>query len=437
MDLTGWLRGRMAIVPLLVVAPGATGVRVAVECVVRENGWRWADSPAAANLLIVAGRGDAEFEDAVGSVHETMPLPGIRVDIHEPHCAAAELAAARDGLRFGAGGGELPSHPAHLRSRQAPARAAHPAEDGDLPRSAGHAGCARMEHGGTGAHGEPDADDERGERSARDENGGHGHGGHGHEGMEMPGGLAMAERAADRDGLTLDEVTVSLGPVLLWWPAGLVVTARVQGGIVSSAEVSTLAAPEGAESFWLEPWVGRVEAGDGGRMRRRYAVARRVDSVATLLTVAGWEDAAVAGRLLRDRVLAAGPADAVEALGHRWIRRVRRSRTLRWSLRGVGTIADGPGAPPGLAGDTADRLDAWLTDIGQLLSNRASVEWNAAIARRTADFLATETTRTTWTLAALPELLTGVTLAEARLIVAGLDPDPDVLCHAPREVVHG
>ncbi|WP_282777964.1 hypothetical protein [Nocardia sp. CC201C] len=103
----------------------------------------------------------------------------------------------------------------------------------------------------------------------------------------------------------------------------------------------------------------------------------------------------------------------------------------------MGTIADGPGMPPGLAGDTADRLDAWLTEIGQLLSNRASVEWNAAIARRTADFPATETTRTTWTLAALPELLAGVTLAEARLIVAGLDPDPDVLCHAPREVVHG
>ncbi|MBF6180093.1 hypothetical protein [Nocardia otitidiscaviarum] len=246
----------------------------------------------------------------------------------------------------------------------------------------------------------------------------------------------MAERGADRDGLMLDEVTVVLGPVLASWPAGLVVTARVQGGIVSSATVSALARPEGVESYWLGPWAGGGSAVRGGGARRWYA-ARRVDSAATLLSIAGWEDAAAAGRLLRDRVLTGGPGSSEEALGRKWIRRVRRSRTLRWSLRGVGTIADGPAVPPGLAGDTADRLDAWLTEIGQLLSNRASVEWNAAIARRTADFPATETTRTTWTLAALPELLAGVTLAEARLIVAGLDPDPDVLCHAPREVVHG
>ncbi|WP_306362839.1 hypothetical protein [Nocardia sp. CC227C] len=357
--------------------------------------------------------------------------------------------------------------------------------------------------------------------------------------MEMPGGLAMAERAADRDGLTLDEVTVSLGPVLASWPAGLVVTARLQGGIVTGATVSTLAVPEGVESFWLQPWAGRTGVVDGGRVRRRYAAARRVDSVAMLSAVAGWGDVAWAGWRLRDLLLtdrgmgaargseagvraACGDFDADEkALGHRWIRRIRRSRTLRWSLRGVGTVADGPGVPPGCAGDTWDRLDARLAEIGCLLSGSGTIasgidrsdrapggrdtmatprdrgsagpdeaatwnrqragrdrevprdrlvaegdreatrdrklaepDWDTAegdteVAERdrglaerdraaggwAAELPALEVARVEWIVAVLPELLTGVTLAEARLIVAGVDPDLDVL--ASREVGRG
>ncbi|WP_280357982.1 hypothetical protein [Nocardia otitidiscaviarum] len=275
----------------------------------------------------------------------------------------------------------------------------------------------------------------------------------------MPGGLAMAERAADRDGLTLDEVTVSLGPVLSSWPAGLVVTARVQGGIVSRATVSVLAAPKTAESFWLQPWVGRGGAAADGRVRRRYAAARQVDSVATLLTVAGWEDAAWAGRRLRDMLLtgAGGGAGATipsgsevggggaatdeKTLGHRWIRRMRRSRTLRWSLRDVGAVVNGPGVPRDLVGDTWDRLDARLAEIGRSLSgswwDREVAGHDRATAGWAADFAAVEKARADWIVGALPELLTGVTLAEARLIVAGLDPDLDLSRWASREGAHG
>lgn len=72
-------------------------------------------------------------------------------------------------------------------------------------------------------------------------------------------------------------------------------------------------------------------------------------------------------------------------------RRVGRSPILRWMTRG----------------DVKDRLDGWLREIG------AALDGEAVPPREPWEEL----------LAVLPSLLEGAELAEARLIVASLDPD--------------
>jgi hypothetical protein len=83
---------------------------------------------------------------------------------------------------------------------------------------------------------------------------------------------------------------------------------------------------------------------------------------------------------------------------------------LRWLLADVGSIPAGPAA---LTGDALDRLRRWLDPFPE---------------PPTAD-------ETQWTLDNLPALLAGTELATARLVVASLDPDLDLLTHD--ETHHG
>lgn len=186
--------------------------------------------------------------------------------------------------------------------------------------------------------------------------------------------VGMADRADDRDGLRLDVLHVPLGPVLADWPAGLRVDLTLQGDVVQAAEVTAVDTADG--SFW-----------DGaGRL-----AASRLDSLSRLLRVAGWEAAGERAAVLRDEALAGVPDEMLAKKFRPFARRVARSWTLRWMTRGVG-----------------DRLDGWLRDIGGVLEGRAAGR-----------------PREPWRdlLAALPSLLEGTELGEARLIVAGLDPD--------------
>ncbi|UUV35899.1 hypothetical protein NQK81_21480 [Amycolatopsis roodepoortensis] len=218
----------------------------------------------------------------------------------------------------------------------------------------------------------------------------HEHAGHDMSSMEMPGGIPMADRAPDRDELKLDQLTVPLGPGLPAWPTGLFIRAKLQGDVIQEAAVEVLGEPTaGTEPYWASA------------KRQR---ARRLDSCVRLLTVAGWEDAAATAARLRDDILM---EKDVESDVTRWARRVRRSRTLRWSLTGLGVL-DGPKwTDSPLAGDAYDRLTRWT-------SSNPTEDDPAAI------------------LDALPRLLTGAEFATARLIVASLDPDLE----RPR-VAHG
>ena len=310
MGVTSWMLRHTAPRPLVLTAPGGTEQRLAVERHARERGWRLARSPAEANVLVVAGGG---LEPYATRVWQAIPAPRVRVEV------AADVPAA------------LTAAVAMLR-------------DAGEQRKQAESLLTTQEH--EGAH----------EHAAM------AHGGHDHHmaGMEMPGGVPMADRAPDRDGLMLDQLHVPLGPALPLWPPGLIVHTRLQGDVIQDASAELT----GTDDFWP-----------------RHPVARRLDAAACLLALTGWADAAATARLLRDAALA---GDLAEAPRRRWATRVRRSRTLRWLLTGVGRAE---------TGDAQDRLHRWL------------------------DLDDPDTTPVD----DLPDLLAGTELATARLLIASLD----------------
>lgn len=222
------------------------------------------------------------------------------------------------------------------------------------------------------------------------------------ESAEQPGGLPMADRAPDRDGLTLDQLHLTLGPVLADWPAGLAVRLTLQGDVVQSAQVDVARAPSVP-----------ARTVDGARGDETYAqvpgesAAAALDSLARLLAVCGACTAARTARRLRDDLLAC-TADDAEL--RRFARRLRRSRTLRWATDGVGRLDERHGE---LGGDATRRWHRWLDT-----AEGAGAAADPAEGARTA-------------LAELPGLLEGTELAAARVVVASLDPDLDALVLGP------
>ncbi|TDC52194.1 hypothetical protein E1281_19360 [Actinomadura sp. KC345] len=199
-----------------------------------------------------------------------------------------------------------------------------------------------------------------------------------------PDDAGMADRADDRDGLRLDVLHVPLGPVLPHWPAGLRIDLTLQGDVVQAADAAAVDTADGA--FW-----------------DAHPAASRLDSVSRLLRVAGWDAAGEEAAVLRDKALGGIPDGALATRFLPFARMVGRSRTLGWMTRGVGTLT----GRPDIGIDVKDRLDEWLREIGTALEGGGSRP------------------RRPWgeLLEVLPPLLEGAGLAEARLIVASLDPD--------------
>ncbi|WP_422773641.1 hypothetical protein ACN28C_12480 [Plantactinospora sp. WMMC1484] len=257
------------------------------------------------------------------------------------------------------------------------------------------------------------------------------------------GGASMAERGPDRDGLELDRLHLALGPLLADWPAGLTLHVVLQGDVIQQVEVG-IATGDGPRhgSWWTEPW-RRVAAGEPvtvAEAARRRAAAH-LDSLARLLGVAGWPDAATTARLLRDRTLAGASADGLRGPVHRFVRRVGGSRTLRWSTRGLGRLpaAGADASPPVVAGDVVDRYGRWLSrlvdDLDRLDAAGPLDPGEVEPARGPWDPDAPPPSATLVGL--LPELLTGAEIATARLIVASLDPDLDEVVPAGDRSGHG
>jgi hypothetical protein len=260
------------------------------------------------------------------------------------------------------------------------------------PAETGHGGHAAMDHGGHAAidHGD----------HAGTGHGGHGgmdHGGHGgmdHGSMEVAG-LPMADTAPDRDGLQLDALAVALGPVLPGWPTGLLLRGKLQGDVLTDVSLSWV---DAAHPVAAHPVDGHPVDGhhsDGGTAR-----LEALDHLARFLDVAGWPVAARDARRARNGLRDADP-DRVDAGRRRAVHlahRVRRSRTLAWSVRGIGAV-EATGVQP-FRGDVLDRI-RWWCEV-------------AAGAEPPVDALPE------LPLERVAELLEGAELAAARLVVASL-----------------
>lgn len=416
MDLRSRLR-RMAVrspVALPAVLPGATQARLGVEAELRRRGWETAQAPAAADLLVVCGSPYPEEDRRLDTLLRTMSQPAARVDVTRPEHAAQALdegfallrdkAASRSESPLGHEDAAAGKHDAHPAKGTAPAGPAH---------------GPHHEHAGPGHPGQ----DAPG-----------GHSGHEAHTMSTVAGLPMADRAADRDGLSLDRLNLPLGPVLADWPAGLILRCALQGDIVQEVHVDRVPGPSDGTSFWNEPWsrAARGEPVERGAAARRRCAAH-LDSLGRLLSLAGRPDTAARLRRLRDDVLAGAPSvhcgERLQAL----TKRVERSRTLRWGLAGLGRLSAERARQRGVTGpaleadgDVHDRLLTWSREArravrdfddgrplstGRLIGPRGTVEGTVPPSQALLDVL--------------PELLTGTELGCARLIVASLDPDLD------------
>ena len=424
MDLTGALLRAGATRPhvLAVTMPGATMVRLAVEEQLRRRGWPVAMTPADADILFVAGDPVSPMAEVLEETWKAMPAPRARVGAADPGEVAAALAAARAKLGDRA-------HQQVLAAEGTGRRRVGPGGGADTQ--------AAQEHGTGRQHGHEAADGGHGGMSGGD----HGHamgdmgmGDMGMGDMGLPGGLPMADRGPDRDGLRLDQLHVPLGPVLPDWPAGLVIRVTLQGDVVQEAKPEALGA--GGGSFWDQPW-RRAAAGEvvATGEAARHRAAAHLDSLGRFLAIAGWDAAATTARRLRDGLLAGAPSGPVRRDARRFTSKVARSRTLAWLTGGLGGLSAGDAAAAGVrgpalraAGDVTARYRRWCAELDDAV---AALDDGSPL-----DPAAMEPPRgplddagaaSAGLLAVLPGLLAGTELAGARLIVASLDPDLDEL----------
>jgi hypothetical protein len=440
-DVTSRLLGLTRPHPLVLAGPGATRARLGLERALRERGWPAAATPAEADLVVVCGSAGHALAAAFDELWQQVPNPRARVHV-EAHPTEGEIAAALEAGRMGL-------MDADSQRADAVARATTTA-----PSDAGEDGGEQDPHAGHEGHGEQaerhsgGADEgDHGMPGHQDPHAGHG----GHGGMSMPAGLAMADRAPDRDGLKLDQLHVPLGPVLPHWPTGLVLHVALQGDVVQEARVEVLAdGREGSLPFWDEPWL-RALAGE--RVPRgvaaRHRAAAHLDSLMRLLDVAGWSAAALAAQRLPDDLLAGLDRAGVAVRFTRFARRVRGSRTLRWLTDGLGplpqdrAIAKGVSGPARRAGgDVTARWWRWLVETAAALdevgSDEVLVVSRGDRLKGPRGSLGQDRSPSRALLDLLPDLLTGAELAAVRLIVASLDPDLDQVARRPAvDAAHG
>lgn len=436
MDLRGSLARFAAGRPhvLLVPAIGGADARLAVEAELARRCWPTAASPADADVVVVAGTAGPRLGEIVEALWAQVPVPRARTQITDPQATSAALDLAAAELADVA----QQSAPATEARRSSP----HP--------SAAHQGHTEPPHGHPGGDGAPEhhsADHTalNGEQldpqaSGHEHTGtggapGGGDGGHHGHGaaMPLPGGLPMAELGDDRDGLMLDRLHLPLGPALPDWPAGLVLHVVLQGDVVQHAEAELLdvdAEAIGTEEVGTDGSFGHRPTRHGGAVTRgdeaRRRAAGELDSLGRLLAVAGWADPAARARRLRDDLLAGAGVAVCRGRARPLLAQLRRSRTLRWLVRGINT------GGIDLNGRLAARLDALEAALAELDEAAAP-----AASHGDEHTGGSDTRGTLRELDELASLLVGAEFAAARLVVAALDPDTDAIAAAWRRARRG
>ena len=369
---------------LLVELPGQWALRASVEREVLSRGWALSDSPAASDVLVVCGVPGAEMRSLIDTVWDQLPGPRVRVSVTTTGDVGDCLDEATSQLV------DTARHVRDARDR--------PGSSTPLPEGSD----SQMGHGGTD-HGDMDHGDM--------ENGDMDHGGMDHGDMEMsPGGIPLAQGGEDRDGLEMDVLHLTIGPVLRRWPAGLVLRCSLHGDVLADVEASLV------DSGTRSPTEAAADV-DAGAPPSGFAVAaRHCDDVASLLGLAGWPDGESSARRVRDLLLGADRTspDEVVTEVHHLEKQIRRSPGLRWSLRGLGRLSVERLAADGLP-------DHWRGDVHDRLLAKAARAREQAVRGHGA---ASGWPR--WSLAqqaAVPLLLSGLDLATARLVVASLGLD--------------
>jgi hypothetical protein len=271
---------------VLTIAPAPVtdallGVRLAAEAELAWRGWPSADSPADADVVLVAGEVGPRLDEVVAAVWATVPAPRVLVRVG----SAEELPGALDAAVAQLSGGSPGASEASLlapsgrkaTSSSQPSLSNTIVDGAFLPSRASNDAPLSPQEGP-----EP-----------------------------VMAGLADT----DRDGLALDVVHTALGPVLPHWPAGLVVHATLAGDLVTDARAEVLDVPGPREPA-------------GRRRTPRGPDHVRLDALVRVLGLAGADRAAARARVLRDSDPAPGE---LTAFG----RRVARSRVLAWTLRGI------------------------------------------------------------------------------------------------------
>ncbi|WP_146070890.1 hypothetical protein [Arthrobacter sp. B1805] len=388
MDVTKALSEMAARQPhvLLVEVPGWSNTRIFTERELFRRSWIESNSPADSDILLTCGTPSDDLNEVLDRVWDQLPGPRVRVKVNHPTEVADVLDQAREALV------ECSAQQKDALTRTAvkiphAAVTQSPSNDPASPGT-GHGG---MDHGGM---------DHGGMDHGGMDHGGMDHGGmdHGGMGMPMPGGIGLAEGGPDRDGLGLDVLHVSLGPVLRYWPAGLVVRCALQGDVITEASVDLMAGSPTEKA----PSVGEVlgsSSGAGGDGARLLSV-RYCDQVASLLALMGWERFAWRAFRVRDGLLGGMPLeDAVSelsALG----RGISRSKVFRWSFKDLPEVLE--------------RLDALVGRARWVLE--ADTHSGEPCLRYTAD---EESGR----LQQVPGLIVGLDLFAARLVIASLGLD--------------
>lgn len=226
-------------------------------------------------------------------------------------------------------------------------------------------------HGGHGVHPAHGAHDERGhdQHGHNDDDAGHAHGdgGHGAHGGHDHGDMMAIVGEPSRDGLVMEEIAFTLGPLAPSMPGGLLVELSLDGDVVAAATVrasltvdaTVLPSERAPDPLASAAWQAAVQAhagtgGDHAASLARVEAERALSHAAwlrTLAAVLGWAQLAdlaldLARALLPLRVLAAaGSIDAAlvarTSAPERPLRDVERlvsSARLRRRLGGEGRI---------------------------------------------------------------------------------------------------
>jgi len=325
------------------------------------------DSPRAADVLLVLGRLDDEMLRAAAGVHDAMPPPrgvlswsprGERPVSWPPGGERPVSWPFTDDVRVD-DPAQIPAACRRLRDELLSGRRASSPDTLPDIDPAPWRGAGPFGQGGAGMTG------------------------------GVPYGRPLAGRAADRDGLKLDQILVRVGPFLPPFPSRLVLDVKIQGDVIQEVSIPTPAAvaPDlmsagahsltGERALFNAALTQPVPVADIEVARARHHLVW----LAEALRVSGLE--AYGRRVLKlARTMRPEAAEPVDDLS-RWL---RRNMSLRWGTRGVGMVSASraaalPGGP--VARAAGDGRDARSLDpaYGRLGFTPVVLEVGDALAR--------------------------------------------------------